>query len=98
MHCQYLTGSVPVTAATKPQYEFTWYEGNCQDEATKDQIIKMTINALQNGGPSVVGQGFQASQGRPLTADDFEVFCGPKVSQSTHLGVYPRGTFLKICV
>ena len=97
IYCQYLTGNVPVTAATKLQYEFTWYDGNCQDEATKEQIIKMTVNALQNGGPSILGLGFQAHIGLPLKADDFEVFCGPKVSQSTHLGFYSPRISLERC-
>ena len=73
---------VEVTPATKPLYEFTWYEGNCQDEQTKDQIIGNTLAAIRNGGPSVLGLGFQASQNRALVKDDFEVFCGPKVSRA----------------
>ena len=72
----------PINSDTIAQYEFTWYEGNCNDEQTKEQIIQNTIDALNSGGPSFVGQGFKATQDKTLTKDDFQVFCGPKVRQT----------------
>lgn len=62
------------------QYEVTWFEGNCNDEQTKQSIIQNTLDALEAGGPSFIGVGFKESQDGKLTKDDFEVFCGPKVN------------------
>lgn len=77
-----------MTADTIAQYEFTWYEGNCNDEQTQKTIIQNTIDALDAGGPSFVGQGFKADQDGKLTVDDFVVFCGAKVLQLFHA---PKG-------
>lgn len=71
--------STPVTPDTIAKYEFTWFEGNCNDEQTKKAIIQNTLEALEAGGPSIFGAGFKESQDGKLTQDDFEVFCGPKV-------------------
>lgn len=70
---------VPEDSNGGSPFDVLWFDGDCNDEHTKQSIIQTTLDALNNGGPSFTGQGWKDSQDKPLTVDDFEVFCGPKV-------------------
>ena len=77
--CVYFVVKTPINEDTHAEYEFTWYEGNCNDEQTQQQIIQNTIDAINSGANGVLGTIFSKSQNITLTTDHFEVFCGPKV-------------------
>ena len=73
----------PINSDTIAQYEFTWYEGNCNDEQTKEQIIQNTIDAINSGANGILGSIFSDSQNIKLNSDHFQVFCGAKVCVTT---------------
>ena len=62
------------------RYEFTWYDGDCTDEAVSEKIIKSTITAIEYGATGLKGKVFGQSFNRQLVPNDFDIRCGPKVS------------------
>ena len=80
-----LTVKTPINEDTLAEYEFTWYEGNCNDEQTKEQIIQNTIDAINSGANRILGSIFSDSQNIKLNSDHFQVFCGAKVCVTTIL-------------
>ncbi|KAF6034295.1 SVEP1 [Bugula neritina] len=77
---------VPEDSNGGSPFDVLWFDGDCNDEHTKQSIIQTTLDALNNGGPSFTGQGWKDSQDKPLTVDDFEVFCGPKNESIIQIG------------
>lgn len=72
--------SLPVCIAartTAPPDDLYWYDGNCQDDHTEQTLVKNTINKLNS---SYIGSMIIERWNKTPTREDFQIFCGSRVS------------------
>ena len=62
---------------TAPTDGFYWYDGNCEDDHTEQTIVKNTINNLNS---SYIGRMIIEKWNKTPTREDFQIFCGSRVS------------------